>query len=63
MPAPDGRLMRTERGDQGNVVVLAAAFEEMGLASPRDLPARQGLVVCHVDDVDAHCAQAKAAGA
>ncbi len=63
MAAPDGRLMHAELGYQGNVVMLASVFEDMGLASPRDLPARHGLVVCYVDDVDAHCAQAKAAGA
>ena len=63
MPGPDGSLMHAEVGYQGNVVMLATAVDEMGLASPKDLPARHGLIVCYVDDVDAHHARAKAAGA
>jgi PhnB protein len=63
MPGPDGRITHAEVGYQGNVVMLATAVEEMGHASPRDLPARHSLIVCYVDDVDAHHARAKAAGA
>ncbi len=63
MPGPDGAIMHAEVGHQDNVVMLATAVEEMGLKSPKDLPARHGLIVCYVDDVDAHYARAKAAGA
>ncbi len=63
MPRPDGGIMHAEVGYQGNVVMLGTVVDEMGHASPRDLPARHGLIVCYVDDVDAHYAQAKAAGA
>jgi uncharacterized glyoxalase superfamily protein PhnB len=35
----------------------------MGFASPKDLPALPCQVVCYVDDVDAHCARAREAGA
>lgn len=63
LPMPDGKIGHAEIGYQGNVVMLATAFKEMGHASPRDLPARHGGIACYVDDVDAHYAQAKAAGA
>ena len=63
MPGPEGKLMHAELGYQGNVVMLASATKEMNHTSPKDLPARHSLIVCYVDDVDAHHAQAKAAGA
>ena len=43
--------------------MLASVYPEMGFASPRDLPAHNAQVMCYVDDVDAHHARAKAAGA
>jgi uncharacterized glyoxalase superfamily protein PhnB len=49
--------------DEGNVVMVATALEAMGCASPKDLPALHSLTTCYVDDVDAHFAHAKAAGA
>jgi PhnB protein len=63
LPMPDGRIGHAEVGYQGNVVMLASVYDEMGQASPRDLPALHGTILCYVDDVDAHCAQAKANGA
>jgi PhnB protein len=63
MPGPDGRIMHAEVGYQDNVVMLATAAEEVGTASPRELPGRNAMVLCYVDDVDAHYARAKAAGA
>lgn len=63
MPTPDGAIMHAELAYQGNVVMLATVYPEMGYASPKDLPARHGSVMCYVDDVDAHYARAKAAGA
>ena len=63
MPAPDGSIMHAELGYQNNVVMLATVVPEMGYGSPKDLPARHGSVLCYVDDVDAHYARAKAAGA
>ena len=63
MPAPDGSIMHAELGYQNNVVMLATVVPEMGYGSPKDLPARHGSVLCYVDDVDTHYAQAKAAGA
>jgi len=63
MPGPDGGIMHAEVGYQGNVVMLATTVKEMGYASPKDLPSRHGIIMCYVDEVDAHHAQAKAAGA
>ena len=63
MPMPDGKIGHAELSYQDNVVMLATAVSEMGLASPQDLPAKHGSVACYVDDVDAHFAHAKDAGA
>ncbi len=63
MPAPDGGIMHAEVGYQDNVIMLATVPKEMNFASPRDLPARHSMIICYVDDVDAHHARAKAAGA
>ncbi len=63
MPGPDGQVMHAEVGYQDNVVMLATAVEEMGFTNPNELPARHGIIVCYVDDVDAHHARAKEAGA
>jgi len=60
---PDGRIGHAELSYGGAVVSLASVYPEIGMASPKDLPALHGQVQCYVDDVDAHHAQAKAAGA
>lgn len=60
---PDGRIGHAEVGYQDNVVMLASVYEELGMASPKDLPAFHAQIMCYVDDVDAHHAQARAAGA
>ena len=63
MPGPDGAIMHAEVGYQDNIVMLASVYEEMGAKSPKTLGARHTTVLCYVDDVDAHFARAKAAGA
>lgn len=63
MPGENGKIMHAELGYQDNVVMLATTVPEMGHANPEDLPGRASLVLCYVDDVDAHHARAKAAGA
>lgn len=63
MPRPDGAVMHAEVGFQDSVVMLASNVEGSGTASPRSLPARHGLVLCYVDDVDAHHERAVKAGA
>jgi PhnB protein len=63
LPMPDGRVGHAEIGYQANRVMLASEYPELGLVSPRALPARHGQILCYVDDVDAHYARAVAAGA
>ncbi len=63
VPMPDGRVGHAELGYRDSIVMLASVYEEMGLASPRDLPAHHSQIMCYVDDVDTHHATAKAAGA
>lgn len=60
---PDGKIGHAEVGYAGNAVMLASEYEGMNLASPRHLPARHGQTYCYVDDVDAHFARARDAGA
>lgn len=62
-PMPDGCIGHAELGLQGNVLMLASINKQMGHGTPRTLEARHGLTVCYVDDVDAHCARAREAGA
>lgn len=62
---------RSPEGEVGNIqlrmadkfVMLSRAQAEWGLAAPGDLPAVHAGVMVYVDDVDAHFAQAKSAGA
>ncbi len=63
-PMPDGRIGHAELGYAGQSVVwLASVYEELGFQSPRELSGVHGQVHCYVDDVDAHCARAREAGA
>ncbi len=59
----DGRVGHAELGLEGGVIMLASLWPEMGFASPRDLTGVHGQTYCFVDDVDAHHARARAAGA
>ena len=59
---PDGRIGHAEVGYDGNVVMLASVFEGFG-ESPLNLANVHGHVFCYVDDVDAHFARAREAGA
>jgi PhnB protein len=60
---PEGTILHAEIGYRDNVVMLATAVPDMGHTSPKDLTGLHTLVVCYVDDVDAHHDRAKAAGA
>lgn len=60
---PDGRVGHAELELAGNLVYVAATFPELGLVSPRDLPAVHCQLSVWIDDVDAHCAAAREAGA
>ena len=59
----DGRVGHAELELEGGVVRVASLWPEMGFASPRELTAVHGQTYCVVDDVDAHYARARAAGA
>jgi uncharacterized glyoxalase superfamily protein PhnB len=60
----DGSLMHAEVGYQDNRVMLGTPVDESGTPSPvKDVPVRTSSVMCYVDDVDAHYARARAAGA
>jgi PhnB protein len=64
LPMPDGRIGHAELAHGGDVVVMiASAYPEFGLHSPRDLAGHHGQLLCWVDDVDAHHARAREAGA
>ncbi len=59
----DGSLMHAEAGFQDNVVMVGTPVEEDGTPKPTSGSVRHSSVMCYVDDVDAHYARAKAAGA
>jgi len=60
---PDGRIGHAELVRDGALVMLASEYPEMGLQSALHHETRYSQLYCSVDDVDAHHAQAKAAGA
>lgn len=63
MPMPDGRIGHAEMALGGHALLLASAYEEMGMQSPQSLGNVHGQVLVYVDDVDAHHDRALAAGA
>ncbi len=60
---PDGRIVHAALSLQGGQVMLASLFGGGGYRSPAGLDALPSHVLIHVDDVDAHYRQSKAAGA
>jgi PhnB protein len=60
---PDGRVGHAELELGGDVVMVSNVWREGGLTSPLELPALHAQTYCRVDDVDAHFARARAAGA
>jgi len=63
MNMPDGTIGHAELVLSGNVVMLATTWKAGGLASPQDLPGIPSQLFCEIEDADAHCNRAKAAGA
>ena len=61
-PMPDGKVGHAELSYEGNKVMLASTFEGFG-ESPLKLSGVHTFVFCWVDDVDAHFARAREAGA
>lgn len=62
-PMPDGRIGHAELSFEGNVLMVASVWAEVGVASPLDLPGVSSQVYCYVDDVDAHYRRARERGA
>jgi PhnB protein len=61
---PDGRIGHAELVlDDDCTIFLASVFEDMGLASPKDLAAVHCQIHCQVPDVDSHYDRARSAGA
>jgi uncharacterized glyoxalase superfamily protein PhnB len=63
MEMPDGGIGHAELALGHDVVMLADVWAAAGGASPLDLPAWCSQLHCEVEDVDAHFARARAAGA
>ena len=63
MPMPDGRIGHAELAFRGNVLMLASSYPEIGFSGPAKLPALHAQLQIFVEDVDAHSARARAAGA
>lgn len=62
-PMPDGRIGHCELALDGASLYLASAYEEMGFRSPKSLDGVHSQVYVQIDDVDAHYAHARDAGA
>ena len=60
---PNGRVVHAQAGFGDAVVMMGPAQAAFGFASPRKLSALHCGTVVYVDDVDAHCRHARAAGA
>jgi uncharacterized glyoxalase superfamily protein PhnB len=63
MDMPDGSVGHAELGFGDDVVMIASEWESGGVVSPLRLPALHAQIHVRVDDVDAHFAPARAAGA
>ena len=60
---PDGRIGHAELDYCGNALMLASSDPELGFASAAKLPSVHSQLRIEVEDVDAHFARARAAGA
>lgn len=63
VPGPDGSVMHSELSFGPGVIMVSSARPEIGRLSPRGLAGVNQVLSVHVDDPDAHCAHAVAAGA
>jgi PhnB protein len=63
MPGPDGGIMHAEMDLADVRIMLGPETPDRGMRSPRQLGAVNQSLYIYVDDVDAHCARARAAGA
>jgi uncharacterized glyoxalase superfamily protein PhnB len=63
MPGPDGAIMHAEMTLHEALVMMGLASEEQGSKSPAQLDGINQSLYIYVDDLEAHCRQAQAAGA
>ena len=64
VPGENGTVAHAQLAfGQGIIMLGTARDDELRVKTPRDLGAVTGGIYIYVDDVDAHCARAKAAGA
>ena len=63
VPMPDGRIGHAELELRGNALMLASSHPEIGFVGPAKQQTLHSQLYVEVDDVDAHCERARAAGA
>jgi len=63
MPGPDGGIMHAEMDVADARIMLGPESADGGMRGPGQLGGVNQSLYVFVDDVDAHCAQARAAGA
>jgi uncharacterized glyoxalase superfamily protein PhnB len=63
VPGPDGSVRHAEMSFGPGVIMVGSMRPGAMLVSPRDLPGVHQSFCVQVDDPDAHCAVARAAGA
>jgi uncharacterized glyoxalase superfamily protein PhnB len=63
VPGPNGTVAHSELTFGQGVIMVGTAKAEKGWVSPRGLTALHQALCIQVDDPDAHCARARAAGA
>ncbi len=63
LEGPDGAVAHAELQRDNETIMLSGAFPDGGLSGASELSARHASVCLYVDNLDAHYAAAKAAGA
>ena len=63
VPGPAGSVKHSELTLGGAVIMVCSPRPELAWAGPRSLAGQSQSLSLHVDDPDAHCAAARAAGA
>lgn len=59
----EGQVLHAELNSEGNVIMLGGLDGRSRHGTPDEIGSVHTIVLTYVDDVDAHCARARAAGA